>query len=145
MIWYLQAMRAIKVGLANWTVWWNIIEIWFEMRALWAIKVGLAMIFEIFVQCVGETGYKCVSGHSRVTGHCTLKTIYLIIWSQSGHRDQELKQAKEIGYELTWSFNDLIWLGQKYLKCWIFAIIDDLYSQLIGWYIWEFLICIETD
>ena len=36
-------------------------------------------IIEVFVQHVGETGYKCVSGHSRVTGHCTLKTFNLMI------------------------------------------------------------------
>ena len=42
-------------------------------------------LFEIFVQHVRETGYKCVSGHSRVTGHCTLNTIFddlITEWSQ---------------------------------------------------------------
>ena len=67
-------------------------------------------IIEVFVQHVRETGYKCVSGHSRVTGHCTLKTIFddlITEWSwrlggQTGKKRFAYVWAKhEVSIDLT--------------------------------------------
>ena len=65
--------------------------IWFDLK------------FELHIR---EMGFKYVNGHGRVTGHCTLKTIYFIFWSQSDHRDKDVKWVNLINrnfmVELPW-------------------------------------------
>ena len=48
------------------------------LKLAWQLD-EIFVIIEVFVQHVRETGYKCVSEYSRVLGHCTSKTIYLMI------------------------------------------------------------------
>ena len=64
-------------------------------------KFGILKVdwFLVFEQHVRETGFKCVSGHGR---GCQTLHQYLITWSDSDHRDQEVKWPKEIAFELYW-------------------------------------------